>query len=318
MTTNTVKFGDNFYLKHATNQYLIAVDRGTYNWPQLGNTGKVTLQLVGNYGELVKSSSRIKIRTTELITGNHNILGAFGDKHNCYYYRDAYNEDKQSWFITKVSGEPDSLICYKDQVYLTNCSYTNQKLCADTSSVGYITTAENTQDWWILESAAPVITEVGPVGSSISATAFSIQPENTTATKIKSIDVWANWAVDKIQVEYENPATNPPTVYFSEAVGGTGGKKSTSFALGAGDYLTSVSGKLGTRISTSSKKEILSIQFHTNQGNQSDVYGGDKSQKQVEEFKLDAPEGSEIIGFFGAYGSEGNVLVQLGIYTRPI
>ncbi|MCC5669244.1 cyanobactin biosynthesis PatC/TenC/TruC family protein [Nostoc sp. CHAB 5784] len=165
MADNTVKFGDAFYLKHATNQYLVAVDRGTYNWPQLGNTGKVTLQLVGNSeGEVVRSQSRIKIKTTELATGNNDILGAFSNSHDCYYWQDGYDENKQSWIITKVSGKGGA-IRYDERVYLTNSSYTNQKLCADTSSVGYITTAENTKDWWILESAVSVSSDSPPAPS---------------------------------------------------------------------------------------------------------------------------------------------------------
>ena len=154
MTDNTVKFGESFYLRHSTGQYLIAVDRGQYNYPQLGNTGKVTLQVVGNEGEVVTSSGRIKIRTTESVIGNNDILGAFANSHDCYYWQDGYDEDKQSWLITKVSGTGGP-IHYADQVYLTNCSYGTQ-LCPDTSNLGYITTAENTTNWWILESTVPV------------------------------------------------------------------------------------------------------------------------------------------------------------------
>ncbi|MEH2067205.1 MAG: jacalin-like lectin [Nostoc sp.] len=310
MADNTVKFGDTFYLKHSTDQYIVPVGRGTYNWPQLGDTTqKVTLQLVGNEGQVVESQSRIKIKTKEPLKDNNDILGAFADSHDCYYSEDGWSEDKQSWVITKVSGEGS--ISYGDRVYLTNCSYTNQNLCADTEYVGFITTAENIKDWWILESNAPVITQVGPVGSSISGTDFSTLPENTTATKIKSINVSADWAVDKIQVEYENPTTNPP-----EAVGEA--NNLSTFALAAGDYLTSVSGTWGTQSSGFPKEDIITIQFHTHQGAQSDVFGGKNSQKQVEEFTLAAPQGSEIIGFFGTYGSARNVLAQLGIYTRPI
>ncbi|MCC5669245.1 hypothetical protein LC653_36755 [Nostoc sp. CHAB 5784] len=316
MADNTVKFGDTFYLKHSTDQYIVPVGRGTYNWPQLGDkTQKVTLQLVGNEGEVVTSQSRIKIKTREPLKDNNDILGAFADSHDCYYSQDGWDENKQSWLIAKVSGEAGS-IRYGDRVYLTNCSYTNQNLCADTNYAGYITTAENIKDWWILESDAPVITQVGPIGSSISATDFSILPENTTATKIKSINVSASWAVDKIQVQYENPATNPPEVYTSEAFGGAGDL--STFALATGDYLTSVSGTWGAQSSGYAKEDIISIQFHTHQGNQSQVFGGENSQKQVEPFTLGAPEGSEIIGFFGAYGSARNVLARLGIYTRPI
>ncbi|MEH1872924.1 LamG-like jellyroll fold domain-containing protein [Nostoc sp.] len=189
MADNTVKFGDTFYLKHATNQYLVGVDRGT-NWPQLGNTGKVTLQLVGNYeNEVVRSQSRIKIKTTELATGNNNILGAFADSHDCYYSQDGYDENKQSWLIAKVSGEAGS-IRYGEPIYLTNCSYSNQKLCADTSSVGYITTAENTKDWWILESAVSVSSDSPPAPSD--------QESSSSPTASESLA--------------SQPATAPPNV----------------------------------------------------------------------------------------------------------
>ncbi|MEH2279422.1 MAG: LamG-like jellyroll fold domain-containing protein [Nostoc sp.] len=176
MAENTVKFGDSFYLKHATNQYIVAVNRGTYNWPQLGNTGKVTLQLVGNSeGEVVRAQNRIKIKTTESTTGNNDILGAFSNNHNCYYWQDGYDENKQSWIITKVSGKGGA-IRYDDRVYLTNSSYTNQKLCADTSSVGYITTSENTKDWWILESAVSVSSPAQESSSPPTATEIPSQP----------------------------------------------------------------------------------------------------------------------------------------------
>lgn len=151
-TDNIVKFGDTFYLQHNSGQYIVAVDRGEYNYPQLGNIGKVALQLIGGReGEAVNSQSRIKIKTTESVTAENNILGAFANRHDCYYWQDGYDEDKQSWVISKFSGESGP-IYYDDQVYLTNCSYTNQRLIADTSTPGYITTAENVGDWWVVES----------------------------------------------------------------------------------------------------------------------------------------------------------------------
>lgn len=174
---DVVKFGDTFYLKHESGQYLIPVDRGRYNWPQLGNTGKVKLELVGGKGE-VQSNSRIKIRTTESVTGHNDILGAFVDSHDCYYWRDGYDNDKQSWQIVKVSPDAGS-IRYGDRVYLTNCSYTTQKLSADTSNRGYITTAENAKDSWILEST---------VEQSITQSA-SVQPSTSKALRV------FNWSV---------------------------------------------------------------------------------------------------------------------------
>ena len=166
-------------------------------------------------------------------------------------------------------------------------------------------------------SDTPMITEIGPAGSAIAATAFAIQPRTgVAASKIHSVSLSSGWAVDKIQVRYENPATNPAETYDSQAFGGGGGSLS-AFRLAQGDYLTSVSGTWGAQAPGYPREEIVSLQFHTHQGNQSQVFGGGNAQKQVEPFTLVAPEGSEIIGFFGAYGSHQNGLVRLGIYTRP-
>lgn len=149
-----VKFGDTFYLKHQSGQYLVAVDRGRRNWPQLGNTGKVELQLIGGAGE-VTSTSYIKIRTTEQVAANNDVLGAFADSHDCYYWKDGYDDGKQGWRITKADGSAGS-IAYGDPVRISNISYGNQRLAADTSNQGYITTVENARDLWSLESAVVV------------------------------------------------------------------------------------------------------------------------------------------------------------------
>ena len=149
-----VKFDDTFYLKHQSGQYLVAVDRGRRNWPQLGNTGKVELQLIGGKGE-VTSTGYIKIRTTEQVEANNDVLGAFGDSHDCYYWKDGYDDAKQGWRITKADGTAGS-IGYGESVRISNISYANQRLAADTRYQGYITTVENAGDLWILESAVVV------------------------------------------------------------------------------------------------------------------------------------------------------------------
>jgi choline-sulfatase len=147
---NVVKFGDRVYLKHESGKYLVNADRGGYNWPQLSNSGKVELQLVGGQGE-VTSTSYIKIKTTEEVTGQNNILGAFGDSQDCYYWQDGYDDGKQGWSITKADGGAGPIV-YGDRVYITNISYSNQRLAADSKNQGYITTVINASDSWILES----------------------------------------------------------------------------------------------------------------------------------------------------------------------
>ncbi|MEH2314287.1 MAG: hypothetical protein V7K35_23440 [Nostoc sp.] len=151
---DVVKFGDTFYIKHESSKYLIAVEQGRYNWPKLSQEKKklAKLELVGGNGE-VQSNSRIKIKTTESAISNSNVLGAFADSHDCYYWQDGYDEDKQSWQITKADGDAGP-IRYGDRVRITNISYSNQSLALDTKYDGYITTVENASDSWILAPAA--------------------------------------------------------------------------------------------------------------------------------------------------------------------
>src|SRR5919199_561394 len=128
-----------------------SVENGRRNFPRLGSQEqRVKLQLVGSQGEEVISDSYIKIRTTEQAALNNNILGAFGDSHDCYYWQDGYDDSKQGWRISKASGNAGPIV-YSDRVRITNVYYGNQRLVPDTKYQGYITTVENADDWWILE-----------------------------------------------------------------------------------------------------------------------------------------------------------------------
>lgn len=51
-----------------------------------------------------------------------DVLAAFSDSHNYYYWNDGYDDRQQGWRITKASGDRD-LIHYGDEVYLTNVYY---------------------------------------------------------------------------------------------------------------------------------------------------------------------------------------------------
>ena len=151
-----IKLDGIFYLRHKNGQYLVGADKGRYYFPQLDNTGQVKLQFEGiNKAEKLKNGDRVKICSQETSLGKNDILGAFVDSHNCYYWKDGYNDKKQSWYIHKVSGDGD-VICYGDEVYITNVFYNvfykNQRLAADTRYHGYITTKKNAPDSWIIES----------------------------------------------------------------------------------------------------------------------------------------------------------------------
>lgn len=159
LTQTVVKFGDTFYLRNKSGRYLIAADNGRYFFPQLDNRGHQRLQLTNKTktGEL-QHNDEIKIRSLETQLGDRDVLGAFPDSHNCYYWNDGYDDRKQSWKITKASGEPGK-IRYGDEVYLTNVYYDKQTLAVDTKYPGYLTTVKNDKQVWILESTQKQTTE---------------------------------------------------------------------------------------------------------------------------------------------------------------
>ncbi|MFE1744041.1 jacalin-like lectin [Coleofasciculus sp. H7-2] len=158
----------------------------------------------------------------------------------------------------------------------------------------------------------------GPKGSFINATNFDIRPKKETPkSRIKTVRIHAAWAIDKIQVQYENLATNPPETYESIAYGGSGGQLG-EFSLEAGDYLTGILGTWGKQAPSYPQQDIVSLQFQTHKQVKSQVFGGGNSQKEVEPFSFEAPQGYEIIGFFGAYSGNLDVLVRLGVYLKAI
>ena len=176
------------------------------------------------------------------------------------------------------------------------------------------------QQWELVpiprEALAGQISKQGPIGGEIDATDFDIQPQQEAPlSRIKTVRLHTGWAIDKIQVQYENKATNQ--TYDSIASGGPGGSYA-EFNLVEGDYLTGVSGSWGKQAPSYPKENIVTLQFKTKKGIKSQLFGGNNSQKVVEPFSFEAPQGYEIIGFFGAYGGAYNVLVRLGVYLRPV
>ena len=130
-----IKFGDEFYLKSQDGRYFIKATyastyRGSrYDFPLLGSSSQVKLKFQGGSGEL-SNQATVQIVSTEAGLHHGNILGAWRDSHNCYYWS-SYNQQMQGWQITKVDGG-DSSIHYGDKVYFTNLHFTNQRLVPDT------------------------------------------------------------------------------------------------------------------------------------------------------------------------------------------
>lgn len=158
-TDTVIKFDETFYLRHKNGQYLTFAQKegwGTKrHFPKLSSNKPVKLQLKGkgkNKTHNLTNGDRVKIHSLEGSLGGYDILGAFADKHNCYYWKDGYDDAKQGWQIHKVSGYRVNAISDGDEVYFTNLSYSNQRLAADTKYPGYITTKKNSTETWIVES----------------------------------------------------------------------------------------------------------------------------------------------------------------------
>ena len=172
-----IKTDDIFYLRHRSGQYLVSFDKGRYSFPQLDGTGQVKLQLKCTKGaQQIKDGDIIKICSLETRLGKNDILGAFANSHNCYYWKDGYDDKKQSWQIHKLKSD-GGVICYGDAVYITNISYKNQRLAADTRYHGYITTKKNASDYWIIEST------VKNKPSAVAKTPEKAEPEKTETKK---------------------------------------------------------------------------------------------------------------------------------------
>ena len=139
-----------FYLKNVEHgQYLTAADNGRYSWPQLGwDNDKVALKLIRQSGT---KGETWKIMSTESSLGSKNILGAFTDSRDCYYWKDNYDRDKQGWEITPSSAGSDFSL--GDEVHILNVSY-QQYLVADFKNEGYITTDKNKKERWALVPVA--------------------------------------------------------------------------------------------------------------------------------------------------------------------
>ncbi|MEM7714864.1 MAG: lipase family protein [Cyanobacteria bacterium P01_A01_bin.68] len=149
--SSIIQVGDSVYLEHMTGKYLSNVNRGRYSWPILRKAG-VKLEIQSREdGELVDGSV-IQLKSNESEIGDRNILGAFMDSHDCYYWGNGYSYRKQGWQIKKRNSSGDNKIRYGDEVYLTNLYYKNQKLSRCSWYEGYITTFPHANEWWTIKA----------------------------------------------------------------------------------------------------------------------------------------------------------------------
>lgn len=120
-----------------------------YYYAKLGQNA-IGLKLGGNKKPLV-TGSIVSIKTTDTFKKKwrkYNLLGAFGDATELYYWKD-YGS-KTNWIIEKVDPNPEGApIYYGEQVYIRNESYTNQYLTPHKNN--YLTTKKAKKHKWRIE-----------------------------------------------------------------------------------------------------------------------------------------------------------------------
>lgn len=150
--SDVIKAGDTLYLEHMTGKYLTTAHQGRYKWPTLHKTGQVKLEIQSNIEGELKNGSVVQLKSTESKLDEKNILGAFMDSHDCYYWKDGYSAKKQGWYITKRNQDGDDKIRYGDEVYFTNLHYKDQRLARCSWYNGFITTFPHANEWWTIKA----------------------------------------------------------------------------------------------------------------------------------------------------------------------
>lgn len=149
-SSSAVAPGTNVYLSFQgdpSQSFATTYSGVSYWFPTVGVT-RIKAQL-GFKGPELREADTVKIISTETKLGTSNVLGAFADKHECYYYQDTQGT-KQSWQVNPVSPRPDGTIHYGDGVRLTNEHYNNQQLVPEN---GWLTTKPDASAYWIIEKA---------------------------------------------------------------------------------------------------------------------------------------------------------------------
>lgn len=141
---------DNLILSFRGNRDLsiALVYSGTYWFPTVGVQ---RVQVFFNFRDAeLREGSEVKIFTTEPQVEGSNLLGAFADRHECYYYSDIQS-DKQVWQVIAVNPRPDGKIHDGDAVVLTNKSYVQQLVPEN----GWLTTQPNLgrEAHWVIRKA---------------------------------------------------------------------------------------------------------------------------------------------------------------------
>jgi phospholipase C len=162
-----LKYGDPFYLKHMSGDFVIGAYTGKrYYYPCLGKGGAVRLDFRCGMGAVLNDAI-VQIHTGEYLQPSgtespyflsypaiRNFLGAWKDDSDCYYYstNDAENYGQQYWKVTRKDSRAGNEIRYGDRVYLSSnyADYKGQRLVKVDE---YVSTAAGADEWWSIEAS---------------------------------------------------------------------------------------------------------------------------------------------------------------------
>jgi phospholipase C len=183
-----VHYGDSFLLRNQNGQYLstyyatmkavgggslipesvisicIDLDIAAY-FPRIGGQQPAVLSFVTQAPDpaaQLDNDDQVLIVSREPGLGPSNLLGAWHDSHDCYYYDeylDGDNAAKQRWAIRKLA-DTDQPVRYGDQVFLVNAYYKGARLTRDERflSSGWLTTDPKGDHWTVEPAPAQVPT----------------------------------------------------------------------------------------------------------------------------------------------------------------
>ncbi len=175
-----LQYGDAFVLKNQNDEYLtsfyctlkvagggsllpesvmgILVDLGVAAYfPTLGGGGPATLSFLTQSPDpatQIDDNTEVMLVSRESGLGAFNLLGAWKDSHDCYYYNeyiDGDNATKQKWVLQKMDN-PNQPLRYGEKIFLANKFYQGERLTRDTRwfQSGWITTSAGGDNWTVL------------------------------------------------------------------------------------------------------------------------------------------------------------------------
>jgi phospholipase C len=181
-----VRYYDRFYLKDAMGKYISgfrenAVFPGSFfsedpsfseYFPiqSLSYPSAFYLQNANNRpdsGEIsTVGGTEVRLIATDYGLGSYNVLGAWKDSRDCYYFNDYMegdNSKKETWIISTkgrhLSWSSTGSLRFGDKVFIQNKYWKDQRLAPDSWFKDYLTTKEEDAYWTVV----PILDEIpGP------------------------------------------------------------------------------------------------------------------------------------------------------------